>query len=260
MKEIKKLNIGGVQVYPAKSSTIENDAHFVTKDEVEALITPTTPNIIKFGNLTISDGIMSNFTPSSYAQFPFLMDLTNKTFEITMDITTSSNVTTQQNILDSDKGLAFAVRNGQLVLAVSNNGTSWAFEARGGTITPNTSYKIKIGWTKTRYTVNYSSDGGSTWTMATSFSSNLAPYPITMIIGKDLIHSYVFGGSINLYGCSLSVNGQYVWNGMGDAGLLTRLDTSLSNIDSNGTEFINGLIDDKIGVIDNALINIIGEV
>lgn len=46
---------------------------------------------------------------------------------------------------------------------------------------------------------------------------------------------------------------------MGDVGLLTRLDTSLSNIDAEGVEYINNLIDAKIGDIDTALLNILGD-
>lgn len=229
------------------------------KYALKSEITPTTPNVVKFGDLSIENGIMSNFSASNYAQFPFLVDLTNKAFEIAMQITTGDNITNQQNILDSRDGLAFAIRNGQFVLAVSNNGTSWAFEATGGTIETNTTYLVKLSWNRLVYSVKYSTDNGASWTEAINQPYSGSPYPRTMLIGKDTTGNYVFGGQINLNKCTLSINGQYVWDGMADAGLLTRLETDLGNIDQAGIDYINSLIDAKLGPINAKLAQILGD-
>lgn len=212
------------------------------KYALKSEITPTTPNVVKFGDLSIENGIMSNFSASNYAQFPFLVDLTNKAFEIAMQITTGDNITTQQNILDSRDGLAFAIRNSQFVLAVSNNGTSWAFEANGGTVEANTTYLVKLSWNRLVYSVKYSTDNGTSWTEAINQPYSGSPYPRTMLIGKDTTGNYVFGGQINLNKCTLSVNNQYIWDGMADAGLLTRLETDLGNIDQAGVDKIKEIV------------------
>lgn len=243
----------------ADKTSVYTKEETYNKEEVDALISPKTPNVVKFGELEIEDGVMSNFSSTNYAQFPFLMDLTDKAFEINMEITTSGNVTTQQNILDSQDGLAFAVRNSKFVLAVSNNGSSWAFEAEGGVVESNTTYLIKLSWNRLVYKVLYSTDNGSNWNEAISQAYSGHPYPRTMIIGKDTTNSYIYSGVINLNKCTLSVNNQYVWDGMTDAGLLTRLATDLSNIDSNGVEYINTLIDNKLNPIATRLQNILGD-
>ena len=74
------------------SETYQPIGDYPTKEEVEAMVTPTTPNIIKFGDINITDGQMSGFSATNYAQFPFLVDLTDKVFTIVMQITTSDNV------------------------------------------------------------------------------------------------------------------------------------------------------------------------
>lgn len=230
--------------FPASTSIQSNGTIYEqgeplsNKYALKSEITPTTPNVVKFGDLSIENGVMSGFSASNYAQFPFLMDLTDKAFEITMEITTSNIISSQQNILDSRDGLAFAIRDGQLVLAVSSNGTTWAFEATGGDIQPNTTYLIKLAWNRLVYTVKYSTDNGATWNDAISQAYSGHPYPRTMLIGKDTTGNYVFLGQINLNKCTLSVNNQFVWDGMTDAGLLTRLETDLGNIDKAGEQKI----------------------
>ena len=90
-------NKNGLEIKKSGKILGQDGKEIAYKDD----ITPNTPNIIKFGDLDVTDGQMSNFSSTNYAQFPFLVDLTDKVFEITMQITTAADVTTQQNILDS---------------------------------------------------------------------------------------------------------------------------------------------------------------
>ena len=205
------------------------------------------PNATIIGTPTIQAGQVSDFTTSDYLEFPFLVDFRGRPFEINFAFTTGTNVTSQQNILDSDFGLAFAVRNSHLVMALSFNGTSWATEQVGSlTLQPQTTYRIKITWNGLSYKVQYSTDGGNTYIDDITFGSNQAPYPKQMYIGVGKLADNYFEGIINLNYANVKINGQLIWQGMDDVGLASRLATDLSNIDQAGVNYINGLIDIKV--------------
>lgn len=205
------------------------------------------PNVTIIGSPTIQQGQISGFTMNDYLEFPFLVDFRGNPFEINFAFTTGTNVDTQQNILDSDFGLAFAIRNKHVVLAISVNGTSWLTEQTGTlTLQPQTSYRYRITWNRLVYKVQYSTDGGQTYTDDISFAQNYAPYPKQMYIGVGKLADNYFEGIINLNYANVKVSDQLIWQGLDDVGLSTRLATDMSNIDSAGIEYINSLIDAKV--------------
>lgn len=205
------------------------------------------PNTTIIGTPTIQSGQVSDFSPEDYLEFPFLVDFRNKPFEINFAFTTDNNVTLQQNILDSNFGLAFAIRNSHIVLALSFNGTSWATEQTGSlTLQPQTTYRIKIIWNGLSYKVQYSLDGGKTYIDDITFGSNQSPYPKQMYIGVGKLADNYFEGSINLNYANVKIAGELIWQGMDDVGLSTRLATDLSNIDNAGIQKIVDIINDTI--------------
>ena len=197
------------------------------------------PNMTIVGEPTIQAGQVSDFSKDNYLEFPFLVDFHNQPFEINFALTTGEDITTQQNILDSEFGLAFAIRNEHFVLAVSYNGTAWAFEKVGTlALLPNTTYRVKIEWNRINYKVSYSIDGGETYVDDINMGGTQQPFPRQMFIGVGKLADNAFGGSINLNYATLAIAGNVVWTGMDDAGLSTRLATDLSNIDAAGEERI----------------------
>lgn len=205
------------------------------------------PNATIIGEPTINNGQISGFSATSYLKFPFLVDFNSRPFEINMEFTTGSNVTSQENIFDSDFGLAFAVRNSRFVIAVSTNGTSWNLGEGVGTYTvlANTTYRVKLWWDRMTYHLSYSVNGGNTYTEDITKVGAFQPAPKQMYIGVGETFATVnnhFTGIINMNHCNLSINGQLIWQGMDDAGLATRLEIDMSNIDADGIAYINGLI------------------
>lgn len=205
-----------------------------------------TPNATIVGDPTINNGQISNFSTSNYLKFPFLVNFGENAFEINMEFTTGSNVTNQENIFDSDYGLAFAIRNGKFVIAISTNGTSWDLGESVGshTITPNTTYYVKLSWNKLVYKLSYSLDGGTTYIDDITKTAAVSPYPKQIYIGVGENFATVsnfFGGIINLNRANVYINGKLHWQGMDDVGLETRLDTSLSNVDDSGIIIIKNL-------------------
>lgn len=228
----------------------------VTKEYVDEKIKEVElfkfPNATIIGNPTINNGQISDFSNDDYLEFPFLVDFRDRPFEINFQITTGSNITTQENILDSDYGLAFAIRNKHIVLALSFNGTSWATEQTGALeLETNTTYKFKISWNRLSYKVQYSIDGGTTYFDDITFGATQAPYPKQMYIGVGKLANNHFSGIINLNYANVTLSNTLIWQGMDDVGLATRLATDLSNIDDAGKEKIkeiaSELISDSLG-------------
>lgn len=197
------------------------------------------PNAIIIGEPNIDHGQVSGFTANDYLQFPFILDLHNRPFQIDFCFTTGNDVTTQQNILDSQFGLALAIRNGKGLMAISHNGTSWIGEIVGTrNIEPNTTYYARLSWNRINYQTQLSTDG-TTYVADMNFGSTQSPYPRTMYIGgcsgSIIGHTpHPFGGTINLNYAYLTVDGNVIWQGMDDAGLATRADISLDNLDEIG--------------------------
>lgn len=218
------------------------------------------PNLTIFGEPTIQNGQISNFSTSNYAQFPFLVDFKNRAFEIKICLTTGNQLNVQENILDSLNGLALAIRNGHFVIAMSSDGQTWDMGEHIGNINlqTNTTYYINFSWNRLDYKLEVSTDKES-YTTDITVSNTKSLYAKQIIIGKSLDNSYVFSGSINLNYCSLSIMNQQVWQGMDDVGLATRLAIDMSNIDSIGIEKVKEIVSTDFATkeyVDNIVGNI----
>lgn len=215
----------------------------VLKEKVDEIELSKFPNVTIFGLPTIQQGQISDFSTENYLQFPFLVDFHNQAFEIRMCFTTGDNVQIQENIFDSIDGLAFAVRGGHFVVAMSSDGQSWNMGEHIGTtnVLPNTTYYVKFSWNKLQYKLSVSIDN-QTYTDDFSYTDTRSLYAKQIVIGKSTDNRYIFGGSINLNHCSLSIMGQEVWQGMDDAGLATRMATNMNNIDEEGKQVVKDIV------------------
>lgn len=201
------------------------------------------PNATIFGQPTIQDGQVSNFSATNYLQFPFLVDFAGRPWQIDCAFTTGADVSQQHNIFDSAFGLAFAFANGHFVMALSTNGTTWDLGAPEGThrIIPNTTYYVRIAWDGSQYTLSFSIDK-ETYTTDIVVNSSVTLAPKQIVIGKSILNpSAIFNGSINMNHAMLTISGKVVWQGMDDAGLATRLAIDLSNIDAAGKLRLNNI-------------------
>ena len=240
------------RVTSVANGVLDNDAVNVNQlntlsYRVDELAMAKAPNVVIIGEPTINQGQASDFSASDYLQFPFILDLTGKTFQIYFCFTTGDDVTTQQNIIDSKYGIALAIQNGHGVMAVSSDGQTWDIGTSTGTFTiaPNTTYFARLSWDGTTYRTALATNG-TTYTNDMSIASSVAPFPTTHYIGgaNDTIVGHTvhpFTGVIDLNKSSMTINGELYWEGMDSLGLLTRADVSLSNIDAAGEERIREL-------------------
>lgn len=243
---------------PTQSEIINANFTYLN-DKVKEIELFKFPNAIITGNPTIESGQVSNFSNVDFLQFPFLVDLTNRRFRAEFCFTTGDDVTTQQNVLDSEFGLALAIKNGKGLMAIGHNGTSWAGQVVGSiNIQPRTTYYANLTWSRINYQTQLSTNG-TDYTPDMNFGSTQSPYPRTMFIGgsPDLFGpgtAHPFKGSINLNKCFLYIEEQLVWQGMDDAGLATRADISLDNLDAAGQAKFDAK-QDKLIAGDNIIIN-----
>ena len=232
---------------------LQNDVETLDNriDEIELF---KFPNAIIHGTPAINNGQVSNFSRENYLSLPAVFNLHDRGFEFSISFRTGSDVATAQNILGSRFCMALLIENGKLKLRVSQNGTSWDLVDITGSIDiqPNTTYYTQIYFDKLTYKLRYSLDGIEYTDIASKVAS-VSPNPAQIYIGVGNNFFNPFGGIVNLNRCYLKVNKSVIWAGMDTAGLETRLSTDLENIDELGIEYINGLIDAKIGIINSQL-------
>ena len=234
------INIIGYE--PASYTSVEGLTTRVAtlEERVEDLTNAKFPNVVIIGTPSIEGGQVSNFSNTNYLQFPFVDISRGLPFDIYFSFTTGSDVTTQQNILDSYFGIALAIQNSKGVMALSSNGTSWDIGNVTGTntILPNTTYYVKCGWTGTQYNASLSTND-TTYTPDMVLSSTLTTNKTTIFIGgsPDLFGAgtaHPFKGTINFNNSRVDVQGTTVWEGMADVGLASRANVSLNNLDEVG--------------------------
>ena len=252
---------------PNKTSDLVNDSGFITEDEsdkkyatiseVEELKLFKFPNATIFGTPTIQNGQVSNFSNDNYLQFPFLVDFQNRIFIIKFSFTTPNSMSGQENILDSNFGLAFAIREGRVVAVASDNGTSWTTGEliSDETLSPNSTYYFNIYWINGKFGYAGGLSKDNTPIIKETTMAN-TPYPKTIVIGRSYVNGgNYYKGSINLNDASLEISQKVVWTGMDDVGLATRAAIDLSNIDSKGEEVIDNRIDNKISTKQDILVS-----
>lgn len=207
---------------------------------IEELTTARFPNVVIIGTPHIEGGQVSNYSDSSYLQFPFVDISRGQPFDIYFSFTTSNDVTTQQNILDSYFGIALAIQNGKGIMALSSNGTNWDIGTSTGTNTllPNTTYYVKYSWTGSAYSAALSTND-ETYVPDMNLTSSLSPHKTTIFIGGSpnlfgTATAHPFKGTINFNKSKVVVNDITVWEGMADVGLASRANVSLSNLDELG--------------------------
>lgn len=210
-------------------------------EQIEAIQLAKNPNLSIIGDITLNSGNASSFSANDYLQFPYVWNFGNYDWTMQMQFTTDSDVTTQQNIINSYYGVALAIISGKFVLSISSNGSSWdiASSSTGTyTVLGETTYTLKLSFDGSDYKLAYSLDE-DTFTDDITVTSSTVHNATQEFVGASpnlfgTGTAYPFAGTINLNKWNLTVNDLIVWYGMDDAGLASRANVSLNNLDSVG--------------------------
>lgn len=191
------------------------------KDELNAridLIEATAhPNMNIVGSPKFNQGVVGGFSANDYLMFPTQVNVGTNTVNFYMSFTTGADVTTQQNLLDSWCGLAFAIENGRFVLAASSDGTSFVQNQSDAVVNHNTSYNVAINFVNPVqgvYLVRLTDEDALSDLVTVELSAPL--FPTATYWGganpQSGVH-HIFGGTINLNECRMVWNGTDVWRG-----------------------------------------------
>ena len=254
LNSVSKINNIYLNIDEELNNTSDNPvANSAITNKINEIELAKFPNAAIIGTPTIVSGNISGFSASDYLQFPFTLNVSNLPFYLDMVFTTGEDVTTQQNILDSTYGLAFAIHNDKFIIALSSNGSSWDIGNETGayTVLANTTYYIRIEWTGTEYTLSYSTENFINLDTDISIMSTLGiSQQITYIGASPNLWgghtAHPFEGTLNFNGWELYVNDILRWQGMDDAGLSARANRSLTNLDGVGQRKIETIYDTNL--------------
>jgi hypothetical protein len=181
------------------------------------------------GNLTNDNGILSNFANNVYASLPNAWISENyDTWEMVFDITTGSDVSSQQfiysNFYNSSgvySGVNYQIYSSNFRLSLRIGGSSTT-QTGTYTVLANTRYLIRIKFTGSAYTLEYSTDNGLTWVIDINYASTTKVTTRSegyFIIGGLYLQSHgavetPFLGSINLNNSYIKVNNSVFWEGV----------------------------------------------
>lgn len=179
--------------------------------------------IVGSPTVNTSTGVVSGFSASNYLTLPLSLNPADKPWEVKLKFTTSNDVNSAQGIfqtitaysVNGQYGICFMIFEGKLDLGVSIDGTSWLFDTRGThTLSTNTTYWVKFGWTGTEYYVDYSTDG-------TNYTRDITENSTTPVYSSSnytLLGIYSwrvkdsFRGALDLSDCYITVNNSIWWN------------------------------------------------
>ena len=210
--------------------TVTNTDFTLPQGELYGMITRRTENapaiknygVLSFGGLTNTNDVLSGFSATKYAKLPMVFSPQNYSWEMIYKFTTGAGVTTRQAIVgyleNNHAPFQIWINSGHFEIASSSSGSSLIFNATAGTYTvlANTTYWVKATFNGSTYKLSYSTDG-TTFTDDISVSSSTTVWQSQFLsIGNESCLTTAdtpFAGTIDLSGCSISINSKLVWQG-----------------------------------------------
>ena len=188
-------------------------------------VSDVEPNFTPVGDIQLDNGVLSGFSSTAYATIPQAFNPGSNPWEMILLAQKTSSITGvifNNNATSSDCSINIYWGSVGVGMSLSSNGTSYDI-ANGQTSTSqlelNTPYYIKLSWDTTKYVLSHSLTGEnnsfiedvSVESTAPVFNSNAIP-----LLGRSYLGSSPFLGSIDLKGCSISINGEpwWQWNGV----------------------------------------------
>ena len=173
------------------------------------------PNVIMYGSPTVSNGVISNFSNSNFAEIVGGKQTNNA--EYVIKFTVGSYDSNSQTIICAETFLDVSIYGG------SQSVSAYRWDTHSSvtlfSTTANTTYWVKVVINGTTKTFSYSTDGTNFTQVASftdesivstenSFKTRLGTHSANHLLYRK------FKGSIDLNGCYINVNGSRYWSGM----------------------------------------------
>lgn len=183
------------------------------------------------GSPTISnDGVVSGFSTSNYIQLPSLFRPGSSPWERVVCFTTGSDVSPAQMITffnpveDTTKtgGGFLSVYQGKVYMSLSSNNTSWNIvndNVSNTTLSPNTTYYVKLKFTGTEYQkwLSITGEFNGEETLENTVVSSTPIYQESTLYDRFGFRMsglpQVFSGSIDLSKSYIKINSEFWWTG-----------------------------------------------
>ena len=187
------------------------------------------------GNLTITDGIVSGFSTSSYIDFnnAGLVDVGSNTWEIKTKFKPMYSGSTEEEIIRAGKGIMIRTRSGGWKFILQNQSSSLFVNTTGGSFTTGNWYWLKASYDGTTYRLEVSTDGVQYNTIIQQVSSNTA-YSTSLFnyIGFDGGTLTILNrGEVDLNETSMKIGDEVFWTPF--AGVVFNTDAGYDYIDEN---------------------------
>lgn len=177
-------------------------------------------NIIPIGDLSIDNGVLSNFSNDHYARSMQSFNPGSSKWSIVLKITTGADVSSTQSLIGSSTStydpVVLYINNGKFAFGISYNITQTDASATGSyNVQANTTYYVKLEWTGTQYRLSYSTDG-TNFTLDASYNSTTHAYSgAVLIIGASRAGNAMatpWGGTVDLKESYFEIIDNYTYN------------------------------------------------
>lgn len=187
----------------------------------------TQYNIVTYGDLINTNGVLSGFSGSNYATIPLNFNPVQRPFEVVFKFAGTNGVIWNVGDLTTPRGhIEFEVYQNKLYTEASANTTLiWSIDGVT-TLSPNTNYWAKLAYNGVdRYSLYLSTDG-TTWntegtvTSSAFLADGSTEYNLIGCQTENGAITYSFDGSIDLNESYISIDNIRWWQGV----------TSISNV------------------------------
>lgn len=205
----------------ASTESLEGQRYLNTtsgKSFISTLTRTDTPQYTVVGSPTInSTYVMSNISNSNYVKMPSVWQPTGP-WEVTLQYTPTGITGEWYKITGASNdftGASFGLNSsGYPQVEATTNGASWQVNLIGTeTLTPNTPYWFKYGWTGTQYYLKQSTDNViydtiATYTLSTNIRVNYPMYIGTTNVGGTIRYAR---GTMDLKYFKITENNSVAW-------------------------------------------------
>ena len=209
---------------------------------------------VKGTGTTFNNGVVSNFSLGNYLILEKNFNFVSKPWEMVIkcSFTTFNDRIRLVGSLNKIAlfVLGFANTTGTIYLWASSNGSSWNVSNMVASKAPlqlNTEYYIKIAWSGTAYTVDYSTNNIDYNNLITVNSSVALIDDSTFCLGTNYDGTQYFNGSIDLNECYIKNGNNIVWHG-GNGKFILKQGSKVwypDGLDEEGNKKFNYLIVEK---------------
>lgn len=186
----------------------------------------TSPNVNIIGSLVAEGADIKSFSSSKYAIIPVDFSPTNRPWEFVISFSVTGSSSTNQTIVNvtiperTNASFNISVASSKFKLTLRTLQGSTVVDIINGVlgthqIALNTVYYVKVAFTGSQYTLDYSTDNGNTYTRDMTVDSTLTICKSTMFtLGQNIHYSAPLTmGTIGLKGSYLEYDGERVWAG-----------------------------------------------